>query len=295
VCLWLYVLLNAHISFAQSISVQDDRDHQVQLKQPAQRIISLAPSTTELLYSAGAGDKMVAAVSYSNYPDAANKLPLVGSYNQFDLEKVLAYKPDLVVGWYSGNNPSALEQLKKLGIAVYITETRYLEQIPVTLKKLGQLAGTSITANKEARRFKTTLQQLQKTYSQKAQVQVFYQVWNKPLVTINRENLISQVIDICGGKNVFSGLGSIAPRIDVESVLKINPDAIVASGMGEERPEWLSEWLNWPNLKAVQNKQLHFIPPDHIQRQTVRVLLGAKRLCQQLDQTRQVQNKATSE
>lgn len=286
--LLLWFTLTANAVFAAPISVIDDRQNTVTLQQPAQRIISLAPSTTELVYSAGAGNKLVAAVSFSNYPEAAKNLPLVGSYNQFDLERVLAYQPDLVISWYSGNQPEAIEQLEKLGIAVYRTETRYLEQLPETLIKIGQLAGTETEAQQEAERFKKTLQYLKQAYSTQAKVQVFYQVWNQPLITINQENLISQVIDVCGGQNVFAELESIAPKIDVEAVLKANPDAIVASGMDEQRPEWLSDWKAWPSLKAVQDQQLHFIPPDHIQRQTVRVLLGAERLCQQLDQTRQL-------
>jgi len=274
--------------FAAPISVIDDRQNTVTLQQPAQRIISLAPSTTELVYSAGAGNKLVAAVSFSNYPEAAKNLPLVGSYNQFDLERVLAYQPDLVISWYSGNQPEAIEQLEKLGIAVYRTETRYLEQLPETLIKIGQLAGTEAKAQQEAEHFRQTLQHLKDNYSTKAKVRVFYQVWNQPLITINQENLISQVIEVCGGDNVFAELNSIAPRIDVEAVLKANPDAIVTSGMDEQRPEWLSDWKAWPNLKAVQDQQLHFVPPDHIQRQTARVLLGAERLCQQLDRTRRI-------
>ncbi len=286
--LLLWLVLAVSTGYAAPISVIDDRQNTVTLPQPAQRIISLAPSSTELIYSAGAGDKLVAAVSFSNYPEAAKKLPLVGSYNQFDLERVLAYQPDLVISWYSGNQPEAIEQLEKLGIAVYRTETRYLEQLPETLIKIGQLAGTETVAQQEADRFKQTLQHLKQAYSTQAKVRVFYQVWNQPLITINQENLISQVIEVCGGQNVFAELESIAPKIDVEAVLKANPDAIVASGMDEQRPEWLNDWKAWPSLKAVQDQQLHFIPPDHIQRQTVRVLLGAERLCQQLDQTRQL-------
>lgn len=292
--LLLWFTLTANAVFAAPISVIDDRQNTVTLQQPAQRIISLAPSTTELIYSAGAGDKLVAAVSFSNYPEAAKKLPLVGSYNQIDLEQILAYQPDLVISWYSGNQPEAIEQLEKLGIAVYRTETRYLKQLPETLIKIGQLAGTETVAQQEANHFKQTLQYLKQAYSTQAKVRVFYQVWNQPLITINQENLISQVIEVCGGDNVFAELDSIAPRIDVEAVLKANPDAIVASGMDEQRPEWLNDWKAWPSLKAVQDQQLHFIPPDHIQRQTVRVLLGAERLCQQLDQTRQLNTRSQS-
>ncbi|SEF44262.1 cobalamin-binding protein [Oceanospirillum linum] len=277
------IAMSAH---AGGIELQDDLNNKVVLPQPAQRIVSLAPSVTELLFSAGAGSKVVAAVDYSDFPEEAKTLPRVGGYTQLDIERILALRPDVVIGWKSGNHPAALEQLRKLNIPVYITETRFLDQIPTTLERFGLMAGTQAQAQQEAEHFRNTLHRLKTQYQHKTPVRVFYQVWNQPLITINRQNLINQVIEACGGQNVFAELNTIAPRIDVEAVLKANPDAIVASGMGIERPEWLDEWLKWPAIKAVKNHQLHFIPPGHIQRQTVRVLLGTERLCQQLEQTR---------
>ncbi|WP_220495542.1 cobalamin-binding protein [Oceanospirillum sediminis] len=269
------------------IRVQDDTGTFLQLSSPANRVISLAPSVTELIFSAGAGNKLVGVVTFSNYPEAATQLPVIGSYNHFDLEKILALKPDLVIGWKSGNDQKAIHHLKALGIPVYLTETRFLEQIPETVKRLGQLMNTRTIADQAALQFNNRLAALKNTYQQQQPVRVFYQVWNRPLITINQQNLISQVIGLCGGQNVFAELDSIAPRIDIEAVLAANPDAIIASGMDKRRPEWLDEWRRWPSLKAVKNNQLHFIPPDHIQRQTLRVLTGAEQMCQQLATTRQ--------
>lgn len=275
------------VAGVSNIVVQDDQGHRVSLSQPAQRIVSLAPSTTELLFSAGAGAQVVGVVSYSNYPEAAQQIALVGSYNQVDLEAVLALQPDLVVGWYSGNNPATLEQLKRLGIPVYLTEMRYLEQLPNTIRALGVLSGNPSVAEQKAVELLAHLESLKLTYSQQSPVRVFYQVWNEPLITINQDNLISQVIRLCGGQNVFAELSNIAPRISVESVLDANPDVIIASGMETQRPEWLDDWQHWSALKAVQQQQLYFIPPDLIQRQTARVLQGATLMCQQLAQARQ--------
>lgn len=297
----LSAFLLAYLSITQAIAstvvieVQDDRGHKVKLSQPAQRIVSLAPSTTELLFSAGAGKQVVGVVSYSNFPEEAQRITSVGSYNQVDLESVLALNPDLVVAWYSGNSPAAIEQLKRLGIPVYLTETRYLEQLPVTVRKLGLLTGHADSAEKIAEQLHQGLVTLKQQYSQQRPVRVFYQVWDEPLITINQENLISQVIELCGGQNVFADLNSIAPRISVEAVLQANPDVIIASGMEEQRPEWLDAWQHWPSLNAVKQQQLHFIPPDLIQRQTPRVLQGAILMCQQLAQTRQRLSKASNE
>jgi iron complex transport system substrate-binding protein len=138
----------------------------------------------------------------------------------------------------------------------------------------------------EARRIESEIESLRNRYSSRRSLGVFYQIWNDPLQTVNREHLISEVIALCGGNNVFGDASALAPRISVESVLLRNPDAIIASGMGEARPEWLDQWRAYPSLQAVAADALFFINPDHLQRPTARILLGAQQLCQQLNQLR---------
>ncbi len=216
----------------------------------------------------------------------AKELPEVGSYNAFSLEQILALQPDLVVMWGSGNGMQTLSKLEGLGIPVYVSELRKLSDVPESIRRLGQLAGTSSVAEAEARRIESELESLRNRYGGRRSLGVFYQIWNDPLQTVNGEHLISEVIALCGGRNVFGDASALAPRISVESVLLRNPDAIVASGMGEARPEWLDQWRAYPSLKAVAGDALFFINPDHLQRPTARILLGAQRLCQQLDQIR---------
>jgi len=271
---------------AQAITVQDFAGREVTLEQPARRIVALAPDIVENLYSAGAGDRLVGAVSYSNYPRQAQEIPEVGSYNAFSLEQILALHPDLVVMWGSGNGMQTLSKLEGLGIPVYVSELRKLSDVSETIRRLGKLAGTASVAGAEAARIERELESLRNRYGEKRSLGVFYQIWNDPLQTINGEHLISEVITLCGGVNVFGDASALAPRISVESVLLRNPDAIVASGMGEARPEWLEQWKAYPSLKAVASDALFFINPDHLQRPTARILLGAQRLCQQLDQIR---------
>jgi iron complex transport system substrate-binding protein len=270
----------------QAMTVQDFAGREVTLEQPARRIVALAPDIVENLYSAGAGDRLVGAVSYSNYPQQANEIPEVGSYNAFSLEKILALHPDLVVMWGSGNGMQTLSKLEGLGIPVYVSELRKLSNVSESIRRLGKLAGTANIAEAEANRIERELESLRTRYGARRSLGVFYQIWNDPLQTVNGEHLISEVISLCGGVNVFSDASALAPRISVESVLLRNPDAIVASGMGEARPEWLDQWQAYPSLKAVAGDALFFINPDHLQRPTARIVLGAQRLCQQLDQIR---------
>lgn len=269
-----------------AVSVTDDSGRQVSLAAPAQRIVSLAPHITELLYAAGAGERLVAVGSYSDYPPAARALPQVGSHSSIDYEHLLALQPDLVIAWQSGNGGRTIERLRALGLTVFVSEPRRLEDIPRTLERFGQLAGSSTSATPAAQAFRQRLQQLAEEYAQRPRLQVFYQIWNAPLMTINGEQVISQVIRLCGGENIFADLPTLAPQVNLEAVLAADPEVIVASEVGPQPPAWLYDWRRWPQLKAVQQGNLFFLPSDLIQRHGPRILEGAELLCQQLAQAR---------
>lgn len=268
------------------ISVKDDKGNLVTLKQPAKRIISLAPHITESLFAAGAGNKIIGAVSYSDYPEAAKKIPRVGGYPSADLEKIISLKPDLVIVWPSGNNLKQVDKLKTFGIKVFMSEPLHPQDIAKTIQRFGVLAGTTNVANKATSEFLNHYQSLKRRYSNKQKIKVFYQIWNKPIMTISGSHLISEIIELCGGENVFANIKILTPRISLESVLASKAEAIVSGGMGKVRPEWLDEWKAWPELPAVKKKQLYFIDPALMQRVGPRILLGADRLCELLDRAR---------
>ena len=268
------------------VELTDDDGHRLRLERPAQRIVSLAPHITELLFAAGAGSKVVGVVAHSNYPPAATTLPQVGTHTQVDLEAVAALKPDLVIAWKTGNRDAQLDRLTALGIPVYVNEPRSLEAVAQSLEHFGRLAGSEPAANAAATAFRQRQAALAARYRERPPVRLFYQIWNQPLMTINDEQVISDAIRLCGGVNVFGGLTQLAPSISTEAVLAADPEAIVASGMADSRPEWLDQWKRWPSLKATAAGNLFFIPPDLIQRHTPRLLDGAERLCAQLEQVR---------
>ena len=267
------------------ITVIDDAGRTLLLKKPAERVISLSPHITELLYAAGAKNQLVAAVSYSDYPPQAKKLPLIGSYNKFDMEAILAQTPDLIVAWQSGNPKAQVEQLIQLGFKVYISEPREFEDVAKDIKQLGVLLGTQRQSDVLAENYLRELQRLRKQYSQRQQVRVFYQVWNHPLFTVNGEQLISKVINLCGGINVFSDLAVLSPQITIESVIAKNPD-VIFYGSHETREDWADDWRQWKNIKAVANNHLFGIHADLIVRHTPRILQGAKQMCEHLERVR---------
>lgn len=278
-CFWL--------AAAQAeIAITDDAGRTIRLPRPAMRIVSLAPHVTELLFAAGAGDRIIAAVEYSNYPEAAKKLPRIGSHAAFDLERIAALKPELAIAWGSGNPPGQIAQLRRLGIPVFVNEPRRLEDIPSALRRLGQLAGTEDVAAQAAGNFERRQATLAASHAGKRPVTVFYEIWNQPLMTVGGTHIISAAMALCGGRNVFASLAQPAASIELEAVLRTDPEAIVASGMDEARPEWLDDWRRWPQLAAVKNGHLFFVPPDLLQRHTPRILDGAARLCAALDAVR---------
>lgn len=278
-----------------TIEVIDDRGISIQLAQPAERIISLAPSLTELLYVAGAGSKLVGVVEYSDYPEEALSLPLIGRFDRFDIERILELKPDLVVAWLTGNPRSTIEALENLGLTVYVAEPKFLDSIPTQLTNLGQLAGTEADASAAIDDYETTLTQLATRYRAESPVRVFYQVWDRPLMTAGGAELTNDLIELCGGINVFGELSALAPKVNLEAVLLRDPELIVASGIDERRPAWLDTWDEWPSITAVANRQVVFIDPDLTQRHSPRVLQGAEILCEQIAAARAFQRKGASQ
>lgn len=268
------------------ISVTDYLGRTVTLAKPAQRIIALAPHIVENLYSAGAGDRVVGAVDYCDYPEEAKKIPRIGAISAYSLEAIVALKPDLVVVWHSGRGGKSLPKFLELGLTVYASDPKSLEDIPRSIRDYGVLTGQETIANQAALGFSERLGQLRQTYSDQRRLGVFYQVWNQPLQTLNDKHIISDIIRLCGGTNVFGDAPAIAPKINIESVITRNPEVIIASGMAEERPQWLDHWTKYPGLTAAAQQNLYAIPPDIIQRHTLRILQGVERVCDVMEQAR---------
>ena len=268
------------------IQVEDSLGRKLVLEQPATRVVSLAPHMTEVVFAAGAGEQLIGAVSYSDYPEAAKEIPRVGSYDNVSYETLVALNPDLVLAWRSGNGDEVIARLEALGLTVYVGESKTLEDVAGSLRAVGALTGYDATAEGEAQSFLQQLSHLRATYSTKREVSVYYQIWNEPLMTLNGDHLISDVVRLCGGRNVFADSPVLVARISVESVIRADPQVIIASGMDKARPEWLDDWRVWTSMTAVKNDQLYFVPPDLLQRHTPRIIEGATMMCEELQLAR---------
>lgn len=270
-----------------AVTSVDDSQRRITLNKPAQRIISLAPHATELLFAAGAGSQIVGVSDYSDYPDQAKKITSVGNIFALDLERVIALKPDLVVVWGTGNAKLLTSKLRENHVTVFESEPHDFEAIASSMERLATLTGTTAIGFAAAEKFRTRLASLRQNYKLKdtqKYISVFYQVWRKPLITLNDQHLVSQAIHLCGGKNIFGNMKEISPTISVESVLSQNPQVIIAST--GEKQDVLADWLQFPGLLAVSKNNLFTVEGDWINRSGPRILDGTEVLCQRLANVR---------
>ncbi len=283
----LAALLFWHLpAWANAVCAVDATGEEICLEKPASRIAALSPGATELIWAAGAGDQVVAVVSYSDYPPAAREVVSVGSHTRVDMERLVALKLDLVIGWVTGNPSEQIETLKTLGMPVFSIEPRTFEAVSTTIERLATLAGTEDVGFAVADHFRKGIADLKQQYQDAEPVPVFYQVWDQPLMTVNNEHLIGKVITLCGGVNVFGDLERLVPRISAEAVIAANPEAILAGGMGEENRHWLTRWKAFPGIDATRRDNLYFIPPSLVQRPTPRMLEGSRLFCEKLEAAR---------
>ena len=268
------------------VSAVDDQGNLVVLPAPAQRIISLAPNLTEVLFYVGAGEQIVGADEYSNYPEAAKDIIRVNNHAAANYELILSLKPDLVVAWESGNGEQIIGRIRELGLPIFVLETRKMDIIPDLFSRLGRLTGHDETAKKRAENFTQRLDGLRKTYSNQPIVRAFYQIWNDPFITLNGEHLVSDVIELCGGVNVFGKAIPLVPYVNIEAIMAADPEVIIASGSSDNNEQWRDSWKDWQGISAVTSGNIYLIPPDLMQRHSSRILEGAEYMCEFLQRAR---------
>ena len=275
-------------TFAFALAARDDTGRTVRLEAPARRIVSLSPHVTELLFAAGAGDKVVGVAEHSDWPPAARGRPVVSSAQGIDYEAVLHLKPDLVVAWYSGNPAGQLERLESFGVTLFRSEPRDIDAIADNLLALGRLAGSEGVARAAAARFRERVSALRREYAGRPMVRVFYQIWDRPLMTINGRHLVSQWLALCGAHNIFADMPELAASVDIEAVLAADPDAILSGRHPGRVADWRQAWRRWPMLRAVRNGHLYEVSAERLERQTPRAVEAARELCAVIDEVRGV-------
>jgi iron complex transport system substrate-binding protein len=261
------------------------------LPRPAERLVTLAPHLAELVFAAGAGDLLVGSVSHSDHPPAVQDLPRVGDAFRIDLERMLALAPDLVIAWDSGNPGPALQAIENLGLPVWRTEVRELEQMSDLLLELGRATGRTATAGAAEQALRGRIGELRERHGGAGPVRYFYQVAERPLYTLNGRHLVSRALALCGGSNVFENLGSLAAQVSREAVLEADPDLMLAGrAPGESGAGPLEAWRAWPRLRAVRSGELHYVDADRMNRATPRMLDSVEHVCDLFDRWRRSAN-----
>lgn len=289
-CIAVFILMITSVAVAKNYCAIDDSGTTLCLKSYPRRIISLAPSATELLYAIGAAKQMLAVDQSSDFPLAAKKLPKVGGYPSISIEKVLSMNPDLVIVWPGGNSPQLIEQIEKGGVAIFRLNAVSLEGIAEDMRKLGAITGNAQKANVAADSFIRRLAHLKETYQHQRPISVFFEIWNSPLMSVGNNNFMNSLISLCGGQNIFADAGVRFPVISIESLLIRNPEVIIATSTMNQiettQKSLANYWGKWPMLTAVKKKHIFVVNSDLISRPTLRILEGVEEVCRYLESVR---------
>ncbi len=235
--------------------------------------------------AAGAGGRLVGVVRFSDYPPELLRLPQVGDASGLDLERILALRPDVVLAWRSGNRPADISRLEALGVKTFVTEPTALRDVVRILRAIGVLAGSEATARDAAENFEQGFARLSRLVRAEPPIRVFVQIWDQPLMTVNGEHLISDVLRVCGGHNVFADLPSLAGSVSMEDVIAARPQVIIETGL-PTRADPAHIWARVPGVDAVSAGRIHRLHPDLITRASPRLLEGARAVCGWLEAAR---------
>jgi len=248
------------------------------------RIVTLAPNLTELVFAAGAGDRLVGVSAYSDYPPDAQDLPIVSDAFTVDHEQLILLKPDLLLAWQSGTPVHVVDELRAAGFQVEAIATRGLDDVATALERIGHLTGNDDTARIAALQFRESLQRLRSEHESKPEISVFYQITSRPLYTINREHFIAEIIGLCGGRNIFADLSELAPSVSVEAVIDRDPEVLLAASDSGEMP--FGDWQRWQSLAANRYGNHFIVGSAEIGRATPRLVVAAEQVCDALNSAR---------
>ncbi|MFJ2364867.1 cobalamin-binding protein [Pseudomonas sp. NPDC087697] len=246
-----------------------------------ERVISLAPSLSEIVVELGSADLLVGVLDAGERPAQLKSIPSVGRYGQLDMERLLSLKPDLLLLWPGSVGPAQREQLSRLGIPTYVAEPHNFKQLTRQIEAIAKQLGRPERGRTLAVDLRKQLDELRQRYQRKEPLRVFYQVWDQPLYTVGGGQIISDALEVCGAHNVFADMTLPAPQVSVESVLSRNPQVILASSQAQ-----LDAWKAWPQVTAVAQGQLLLVTDKGLERPSGQMIAATAKLCRLIAPTR---------
>lgn len=241
----------------------------------AQRVVSLAPSLTEIVTELGAQDQLVGVLDAGERPAGLERVASVGHYGQLNIEALLSLKPDLLLLWPGSVSPAQRDQLQRLGIAVFVSEPHSLDELADAIKSIGSKLDKPDAAEKLVRDFRQRLASVRQRYHRDVPLRVFYQVWDAPLYTVGGGQIISDAVRACGGENVFAELALPAPQVSLEAVLQRDPQVILVT-----EPSQIAAWAKWPQVAAVREGRV-WVRDAALERPSGGMIAAVERLCGQ--------------
>jgi len=253
---------------------------------PAKRVIALSPHAVEMLFVLGAGERIIATTKFADFPEQAKNIPRIGGYNGIQIEKILALNPDLIIAWEDGNKAQDIEQMEALGLNVYRSQTRSLDQIAQELIIFGEMLGLEAKGKRAADQFTQRLKRIREVNQNKRPVRFFYQLWDEPLRAMAAGSWINAVMEGCQGENVFDDLSLDYPQVSIENILVSAPEAFVVPSHHGTLNANSDRWKKWPEIPAIANKHIYFIEGDLLHRFSTRILDGMEKVCLAFDNVR---------
>jgi iron complex transport system substrate-binding protein len=266
------------------MTVRDDLNRPLLITKPAMRIVTLAPSLTELVFAAGVGERVIGVAEHSDFPPSVKRLPMVYTGSNFRMEQMAGLKPDLVIAYRDGLRREDIDTISKFGTNVFVANARSLEDVPRLLNAIGVMTRVDVTD--VVLGYEKKLDALRRANEYKPRVSAFLEIWNRPLTTVTRTHFLGEALDICRAENVFDKLEGNAPKVTWQEVMERDPYVIVGASSAANRDEFLANWRMRRSIPAVSAERLIFIDSEAIQRPTVRTPDGIAILCAELDKMR---------
>jgi iron complex transport system substrate-binding protein len=269
---------------AWGASFSDALGRKVSLEGTPQRIVTLAPSLTEIVFFLGLGDRLVGVTKFSSYPPEAAQKPLVGSYVDLNIEQIISLSPDLVLGTVDGNQPEKVALLEQAGLPVFVVNPRTIRQVIETVNTIGRLCGVPARAAALSEQLSSKVEDIVTRTEALSRPLVFLQINPKPVMTVNGNTFLHDLIELAGGRNIAAEEPTTYPRISIEEVIQRKPEVIIISSMerGGGFEAARRQWMRWPIIPAVRNNRVHLVDSDLIDRPSPRVVQGLEILARHL-------------
>ncbi|UAA37755.1 cobalamin-binding protein [Paraneptunicella aestuarii] len=276
---WQSILLACCLCILSAHAADKELFRKEQVEKPT--IIALAPHIVEVLFEVGAGEQIIAATEYSDYPEQAKDIPVIGNYLGLQIERIIELNPDLIIAWQGGNPATDLDKLKKLGFEILYSFPLELTDVPKEMRLYGAKTHNAESAERVASAFEQRLSAMKKQYQDQKWQTAFYEIWHQPLTTVAKPGWAHNLLETCHIRNAFADAGNPYPQVNIEQVLEENIELIIQPVSISQGQTSGYQWSQWPDIPAVKNHRIIQPDSDKLHRMSSRVLDELQWLCEQ--------------